>query len=59
MRNRHGELKALSAVCRHRAMPVVEGRGRTRTFLCPLSSLGLFARRPVDRRAGNGPGLRF
>jgi nitrite reductase/ring-hydroxylating ferredoxin subunit len=35
VRNRQGELKALSTVCRHRAMLVAEGRGRTKTFLCP------------------------
>jgi phenylpropionate dioxygenase-like ring-hydroxylating dioxygenase large terminal subunit len=35
VRNRQGVLKALSAVCQHRAMLVADGRGRTRTFLCP------------------------
>ena len=35
VRNRHGELKALSTVCQHRAMLVAEGHGRTKTFLCP------------------------
>ncbi|MGD0432225.1 MAG: aromatic ring-hydroxylating dioxygenase subunit alpha [Acetobacteraceae bacterium] len=35
VRNRHGELKAFSTVCQHRAMLVAEGHGRTKTFLCP------------------------
>jgi len=30
-----GELKAMSAVCQHRAMLVAEGSGNTRGFLCP------------------------
>ena len=34
-RTRENELKALSAVCQHRAMLVAEGRGNTRGFLCP------------------------
>jgi phenylpropionate dioxygenase-like ring-hydroxylating dioxygenase large terminal subunit len=35
VRTRQGALKALSAVCQHRAMLVAEGHGRTKTFLCP------------------------
>lgn len=34
-RTRENELKALSAVCQHRAMLVAEGRGNTRGFVCP------------------------
>jgi phenylpropionate dioxygenase-like ring-hydroxylating dioxygenase large terminal subunit len=34
-RTRAGELKAMSAVCQHRAMLVAEGRGNTRGFVCP------------------------
>jgi phenylpropionate dioxygenase-like ring-hydroxylating dioxygenase large terminal subunit len=34
-RTQAGELKALSTVCRHRAMQVAEGFGNTRAFLCP------------------------
>ena len=34
-RTRKGELKAMSAVCQHRAMLVAEGRGNTRGFVCP------------------------
>ncbi|HEX4195839.1 MAG TPA: SRPBCC family protein [Caulobacteraceae bacterium] len=34
-RTREGELKAMSAVCQHRAMLVAEGRGNTRGFVCP------------------------
>ncbi len=30
-----GELKAMSAVCQHRAMLVAEGSGNTRGFVCP------------------------
>jgi phenylpropionate dioxygenase-like ring-hydroxylating dioxygenase large terminal subunit len=35
VRGADGEVRVLSAVCRHRAMPVVGGRGRTRAFVCP------------------------
>jgi phenylpropionate dioxygenase-like ring-hydroxylating dioxygenase large terminal subunit len=34
-RSREGALKAMSAVCRHRAMLVAEGYGNVRTFVCP------------------------
>jgi nitrite reductase/ring-hydroxylating ferredoxin subunit len=34
-RTHSGELKALSAVCQHRAMLVAEGHGKVRSFLCP------------------------
>lgn len=34
-RTRDDELKAMSAVCQHRAMLVAEGHGNTRGFLCP------------------------
>jgi len=34
-RTRANELKAMSAVCQHRAMLVAEGRGNTRGFVCP------------------------
>jgi nitrite reductase/ring-hydroxylating ferredoxin subunit len=34
-RTRDGTLKAMSAVCRHRAMLVAEGHGNVRTFICP------------------------
>jgi nitrite reductase/ring-hydroxylating ferredoxin subunit len=34
-RNRNDEIKAMSAVCQHRAMLVAEGRGNTRGFVCP------------------------
>jgi len=34
-RTRTGEIKALSAVCQHRAMLVAEGRGNTKAFVCP------------------------
>lgn len=35
VRQKSGELKALSPVCRHRAMLVSEGRGIAAGFLCP------------------------
>ncbi|MBE7375707.1 aromatic ring-hydroxylating oxygenase subunit alpha [Pseudomonas lopnurensis] len=34
-RNREGQIKAMSAVCQHRAMLVAEGHGNTKAFLCP------------------------
>ncbi|GAA5233778.1 Rieske 2Fe-2S domain-containing protein [Verticiella sediminum] len=34
-RNRQGAIRAMSAVCQHRAMLVAEGRGKARAFLCP------------------------
>ena len=35
VRHSDGQVKALSAVCQHRAMLVAEGHGKTRSFLCP------------------------
>jgi phenylpropionate dioxygenase-like ring-hydroxylating dioxygenase large terminal subunit len=35
VRNRDGALKAMSPVCRHRAMWVAEGHGTASSFLCP------------------------
>ena len=35
VRDAAGEVRVLSRVCRHRAMPVVSGSGRARTFVCP------------------------
>ncbi len=35
VRGRDGDLRALSRVCRHRAMPVAEGAGNTKAFQCP------------------------
>lgn len=35
VRGRDRELRAMSTVCQHRAMLVAEGRGNTRSFLCP------------------------
>ena len=34
-RNGAGQIKAMSAVCQHRAMLVAEGHGNARAFLCP------------------------
>ncbi|TDI63846.1 MAG: aromatic ring-hydroxylating dioxygenase subunit alpha [Alphaproteobacteria bacterium] len=35
VRDRDGVLRAMSAVCQHRAMLVAEGSGNTRGFVCP------------------------
>ncbi len=35
VRDRDGQLRAMSSVCQHRAMLVAEGAGNTRTFTCP------------------------
>ena len=34
-RDKEGEVRAMSAVCQHRAMQVCEGRGNDTTFKCP------------------------
>ncbi len=34
-RDRDGQVHALSAVCRHRWMPVIDGAGNTKTLSCP------------------------
>ena len=38
VRDGAGEIRVLSRICRHRAMPVVSGAGHTRTFACPYHS---------------------
>ena len=35
VRNPAGDIRAMSAVCQHRAMLVAEGAGNTRGFVCP------------------------
>ncbi|HZV09655.1 MAG TPA: aromatic ring-hydroxylating dioxygenase subunit alpha, partial [Novosphingobium sp.] len=35
VRDRAGQVRALSSVCQHRAMLVAEGEGNTRGFVCP------------------------
>ncbi|MFT4248102.1 MAG: aromatic ring-hydroxylating dioxygenase subunit alpha [Pseudomonas sp.] len=35
VRDRNGEIRAMSSVCQHRAMLVAEGSGNARTFTCP------------------------
>ena len=35
VRNKDGEVRAMSAVCQHRAMQVCEGEGNSTTFKCP------------------------
>ena len=38
VRGTDGVMRALNAACRHRAMPVVTGRGNARRFVCPYHS---------------------
>ncbi len=35
VRDKEGDIRAMSAVCQHRAMQVCEGEGNTTTFKCP------------------------
>jgi phenylpropionate dioxygenase-like ring-hydroxylating dioxygenase large terminal subunit len=35
VRDKEGDVRAMSAVCQHRAMQVCEGQGNTTTFKCP------------------------
>ncbi|MCX8508176.1 MAG: Rieske (2Fe-2S) protein, partial [Rhodobacteraceae bacterium] len=35
LRDRDGQLRALSNVCRHRMSTLLEGRGHTRAIVCP------------------------
>ncbi|HEX3065647.1 MAG TPA: Rieske (2Fe-2S) protein, partial [Dongiaceae bacterium] len=35
VRGKDGEVRALNAACRHRAMPVAQGKGNTGRFTCP------------------------
>ncbi|MGB1823458.1 MAG: aromatic ring-hydroxylating oxygenase subunit alpha, partial [Ilumatobacteraceae bacterium] len=35
VRDKEGDVRAMSAVCQHRAMQVCEGEGNTTTFKCP------------------------
>ena len=35
VRNRAGVVKAMSAVCQHRAILVADGHGKARSFRCP------------------------
>jgi len=38
VRGTDGVVRALNTACRHRAMPVVTGRGNARRFVCPYHS---------------------
>lgn len=38
VRGKDGKVRALNSACRHRYMPVVEGRGNTLRFTCPYHS---------------------
>ena len=48
-----GELRAMSAVCRHRAMLVVEGSGNRRGFICPYHHWTY----SLDGSLRNGPAM--
>ncbi|MDH3689893.1 MAG: aromatic ring-hydroxylating dioxygenase subunit alpha [Gammaproteobacteria bacterium] len=38
VRGEDGQIRVLSSVCRHRYMPVIEGAGNTKRFVCPYHS---------------------
>ncbi len=48
-----GELRAMSAVCQHRAMLVAEGEGNTRGFVCPYHHWTY----ALDGTLRNGPAM--
>ena len=48
-----GTLRAMSAVCRHRAMLVAEGRGKARGFVCPYHHWSY----SLDGRLSNAPAM--
>lgn len=60
-RDREGALRVLSNLCRHRAMPLVQGQGNTTRFLCPYHAWsyrldGSLLRAPHMENAGFDPG---
>ena len=59
VRNQSGRIKALSAVCQHRAALVAEGDGKKARVLMSVPPLVLFAGWSADRGTGNGTGLRL
>lgn len=52
-RDLKGEIKAMSAVCQHRAMLVAEGHGNTRGFVCPYHHWTY----SLDGTLTNGPAM--
>lgn len=52
-RDLKGELRAMSAVCQHRAMLVAEGEGNTRGFVCPYHHWTY----ALDGTLRNGPAM--
>jgi phenylpropionate dioxygenase-like ring-hydroxylating dioxygenase large terminal subunit len=52
-RDLKGELRAMSAVCQHRAMLVAEGHGNTRGFVCPYHHWTY----SLDGALTNGPAM--
>lgn len=59
LRGGDDRLRVLSRVCRHRSMPVVEGRGNTKTLLCPYHhwTYGLDGRLAGAPEMGKTPGF--
>ena len=60
VRDKDGGIKALSNICRHRAMPLVQGSGSTKRFLCPYHAWsyrldGSLLRAPHMENAGFDP----
>jgi phenylpropionate dioxygenase-like ring-hydroxylating dioxygenase large terminal subunit len=53
VRGEDGAIRVLSRVCRHRSMPVVEGRGNRRSFQCPYH-LWTYA---LDGKLVGAPGM--
>ena len=53
-RDKQGEVRAMSAVCQHRAMQVCEGQGNDTTFKCPYHHWNYAPRRSAARCAGYG-----
>ena len=54
VRDKEGEIRAMSAVCQHRAMQVCDGDGQLVDVQVPVPPLELRPRRPAARRAGDG-----
>ena len=60
VRDKDGTIRVLSNLCRHRAMPLVQGHGSTKRFLCPYHAWsyrldGSLIRAPHMENAGFDP----
>jgi len=53
-RDATGALHVLSRVCRHRGMPVAEGRGNRKDFSCPYHLWRYSLERPLSVRTCDG-----